>query len=63
MAAYYGREEKLPEIRSWYDGYLFGSEEIYNLWSVINYFNNNCKPKAFWSRTSGKKVSVQVEQR
>ena len=60
MAAYYGREEKLSEIRSWYDGYLFGSEEIYNPWSVINYFNNNCKPKAFWSRTSGNEMIGQL---
>ena len=60
MAAYYGREEKLPEIRSWYDGYLFGSEEIYNPWSVISYFNNNCKPKAFWSRTSGNEMIGQL---
>lgn len=60
MAVYYGKEEKLPEIRSWYDGYLFGSEEIYNPWSVINYFNNNCKPKAFWSRTSGNEMIGQL---
>ena len=24
------------ELKDWYDGYLFGSEEIYNPWSVIN---------------------------
>ncbi len=60
MAAYYGQEEKLPEIQSWYDGYLFGSEEIYNPWSVISYFNNNCKPKAFWSRTSGNEMIGQL---
>ncbi len=23
---------------------------------MINYFNNNCKPKAFWSRTSGNEI-------
>ena len=60
MAVYYGMEEKLPEIRSWYDGYLFGSEEIYNPWSVISYFNNDCKPKAFWSRTSGNEMIGQL---
>lgn len=52
MAAYYGKREKLEEIRYWYDGYRFGNQEIYNPWSVISYFNNDCKPKAFWSRTS-----------
>ena len=56
MAAYYGKAEKLSEIKEWYDGYLFGNTEIYNPWSVINYFNNNCKPKAFWSRTSGNEI-------
>lgn len=56
MATYYGMAEKLSEIKEWYDGYLFGNTEIYNPWSVINYFNNNCKPKAFWSRTSGNEI-------
>lgn len=56
MAAYYGVPEKLEQIREWYDGYVFGETEVYNPWSVINYFNNNCKPKAFWSRTSGNEI-------
>ena len=56
MAAYYGKKERLPEIRRWYDGYLFGNTEVYNPWSVISYFNNNCKPKAFWSRTSSNEM-------
>lgn len=41
MAAYYGQETKLEELREWYDGYRFGSTEIYNPWSVANYFYNN----------------------
>ena len=56
MAAYYGVPEKLGQIREWYDGYVFGETEVYNPWSVINYFNNSCKPKAFWSRTSGNEI-------
>ena len=60
MAFYYGKTEKLPEIKEWYDGYLFGNTEIYNPWSVINYFSNNCKPKAFWSRTSGNEIIGQL---
>ena len=60
MAEYYGKKEKLQEIRNWYDGYMFGNIEIYNPWSVINYFNNNCKPKAFWSRTSGNEMVGQM---
>ena len=60
MASYYGMKEKLPEIKEWYDGYLFGNTEIYNPWSVINYFSNDCKPKAFWSRTSGNEIIGQL---
>lgn len=60
MASYYSREDKLPEIQSWYDGYLFGSKEIYNPWSVISYFNNDCKARAFWSRTSGNELVGQL---
>ena len=56
MAAYYGKQEKLVEIRYWYDGYRFGNREIYNPWSVISYLNNNCKPRAYWSRTSENEV-------
>lgn len=60
MADYYGKQEKISEIREWYDGYVFGSQKIYNPWSVINYFNNDCKPKAFWSRTSGNDIIRQL---
>ena len=35
MARYYGAEDKLPEIKAWYDGYDFGGTEIYNPWSVL----------------------------
>lgn len=60
MCRYYGKTEKIQEIRDWYDGYLFGNKEIYNPWSVINYFSNECKPKAFWSRTSGNEIIGQI---
>ncbi len=60
MAKYYGKEEKLSEIKDWFDGYMFGHFEIYNPWSVISYFNNNCRPKAYWSRTSGNEMIGQL---
>lgn len=28
---YYGKSDSVEEIRKWYDGYLFGKQEIYNL--------------------------------
>ena len=52
MARYYGREDKIPEIKSWYDGYDFGGREMYNPWSVLYYFKANCKPQPYWLDTS-----------
>ena len=52
IARYYGCEDKIPEIKSWYDGYDFGGREMYNPWSVLYYFDNNCKPQAYWLDTS-----------
>lgn len=60
MAAYYGVPEKYQEICDWYDGYRFGSSEIFNPWSVINYFNSRCQPRAFWLSTSSNDIIGEV---
>ena len=52
MARYYGREDKMPEIKAWYDGYDFGGHEIYNPWSVLYYFDAKCVAKPYWLDTS-----------
>ena len=56
MAAYYHTEDKYNEICDWYDGYQFGRNEIFNPWSVINYFGNECQPKAFWQSTGSNDI-------
>ena len=53
MARYYGRTDRIPEIKKWYDGYNFGGTEIYNPWSVNNYFYHGCTPGPYWVNTSG----------
>lgn len=35
--AYYGVEERLDDMKKWYDGYLFGDTDVYNPWSVIKF--------------------------
>ena len=60
MAAYYQKEDKASELEDWYDGYLFGHTRIYNPWSVMNYFNNQCKPKAFWANTSENSILQEI---
>jgi hypothetical protein len=62
MAVYYGKEERMEEIRSWYDGYRFGKTEIYNPWSVTNYFSNDGTPRAFWANTSDNEIIREIMQ-
>lgn len=60
MAKYYGVSEKYDEICEWYDGYRFGRTDIFNPWSVINYFNNECEPRAFWQSTGSNEIIGEV---
>ena len=34
---YYNLEYKLEDIKSWYNGYIFGESVIYNPWSIIKF--------------------------
>lgn len=60
MAAYYGVSDKYDELCEWYDGYRFGKTEIFNPWSVINYFNNECEPRAFWQSTGSNDIIGEI---
>ena len=60
MAEDLGVEKKLPELRQWYDGYRFGTEDMYNPWSVINYMDNECTPMPYWVHTSGNYILKQL---
>lgn len=60
MAEYYEVADKYDAICEWYDGYRFGSEDIFNPWSVINYFYNNCTAKAYWQFTGDNSIIRQI---
>lgn len=60
MLEYYGVADKEDELKDWYDGYLFGSTEIYNPWSVINYISRGCIPQAYWVNTGKNEVLEDV---
>lgn len=45
------------QMKKWYDGYCFGTQEIYCPWDVLNYANAlqeqpDAKPKNYWKNTS-----------
>ena len=61
MLAYYDLSAELPEVKQWYDGYLFNAIEIYNPWSILKYVNDR-KDKVteftlpYWSNTSSNSI-------
>lgn len=60
ILSYYHLEKYHDIIKEWYDGYLFGNQEIYNPWSTLSYIDkvlaNNVMPESFWANTSGNDI-------
>ena len=64
----YNISERFADIRDWYDGYIFGSTEIYNPWSVLNYVNealacSNSLPDTYWVNTSSNSIIRDILER
>ncbi len=60
MTEYYGVPEKYQDVCTWYDGYRFGNDDIFNPWSVINYFYEDCIAKAYWQSTGDNSIIRQI---
>ena len=61
MLKFYDLEMNLKTMQQWYDGYQFGSTEVYNPWSVINYVqscrtNKDAFARPYWSNTSSNSI-------
>ena len=61
MLSYYGLSDHFDSVKEWYDGYQFGSKEIYCSWDVINYCKKLCAdpeawPEDYWSNSSGNAI-------
>ena len=52
MLDYFNMKYKIEEVRSWYNGYLFGNAQIYNPWSIVNYLREK-EIKSYWANISG----------
>ncbi len=58
---YYELSDRIPEMKEWYDGYLFGKTEIYNPWSILNFILDSTKDctyyaQPYWSNTSSNDI-------
>ncbi|MCM1026985.1 MAG: ATP-binding protein [Roseburia sp.] len=61
MLDYYGVGDKFDTAKAWYDGYRFGTSDVYCPWDVINYCADlrsdpESFPQAFWINTSGNDI-------
>jgi hypothetical protein len=61
MTKYYDLEEKYELVKNWYNGYLFGSANVYNPWSVIKFIydltsNKDVFPSSYWANTSSNSI-------
>lgn len=59
IASVLQRRHMLPDIQAWYDGYHFGKADIYNPWSVINFFDKQTLAD-YWVNTSGNAILRQL---
>lgn len=58
MLAYYVLDSHFEEVKAWYDGYRFGTADVYCPWDVVYYCkdhqnNPNAEIKNYWINTSG----------
>ena len=52
MLDYFKIEYKMEEVRTWYNGYIFGDSKVYNPWSIVKFVDNQ-EIKAYWANISG----------
>ena len=69
MLDYYSLPDKYDEVRSWYNGYIFGTSNVYNPWSVIMYLrdhigaNRDYVPVSYWANTSSNSIVRDLVER
>lgn len=61
MLLVYNLDVKYDEVKNWYNGYVFGSANVYNPWSSIMYVddhvaNINRLPVSYWANTSSNSI-------
>lgn len=43
-------------VKTWYNGYYFGNEEVYNPWSILNFTAHKGRFEAYWLGTSANEL-------
>ncbi|MDY2627316.1 MAG: AAA family ATPase [Lachnospiraceae bacterium] len=56
----YFRDKKIWKCGKRYRSLQGTYPVVYNPWSVTNYFNNNCQPRAYWANTSNNEIIQEM---
>jgi Predicted AAA-ATPase/PD-(D/E)XK nuclease superfamily len=57
----HGRGDQLPEVRRWYNGYVFGGQVIYNPWSLCCFLDSqDAEPRPYWLSTSSNELVKEL---
>jgi len=60
LLKYYKIEHKINEVKSWYNGYIFGRNSvIYNPWSIISYAKDKYF-QPYWVNTSSNDLIAEI---
>ena len=58
----YGYHDRKEEIKSWYDGFIFGKHrDIYNPWSILNFLDTG-EIAPYWANTSSNSLISKLLQ-
>ena len=58
-----GQRGLLDDVRSYYNGYVFGSTPIYNPWSILNFIHGDGRLRPYWATTSSNDLVHDVLRR
>lgn len=56
----FGMRDRKPDVKRWYDGFVFGQwRDVYNPWSILNFLDTG-KTKAYWANTSSNSLAGKL---
>lgn len=60
--------DKYELIKEWYNGYIFGTSNVYNPWSVVRFMKDLCEdknqfPSSYWANTSSNSIVKKLIER
>jgi hypothetical protein len=59
-----GVPERLPKLRAWYEGYLFGGQAIYNPWSLLSFVNQeDVRFRRYWAMSNADDILEELMAR